>query len=375
MTNPYKFRLLIFKNAPGVALMTAGIVGAFCVPNDAVAQDRYSNTITCSSNGRRVTCDADTGGGVRLVRQLSGARCREGSTWGYDSRAIWVDRGCRAEFEVSGADSHGGYVRESSRTVTCASQNGRRVNCSANTQGGVRMVRQLSGSPCREGSTWGYDSRGIWVDRGCRAEFDVSRADSGGYVSGAGSQRPFRDIIGVGTNISVRTNERIDARNSDGRVFSGVVDQDVRDESGNVAIPRGSDAELIVRNAGNNDLVLDLESVAVNGQRYALTAGVDRISGGRRDGIGKNTRTGEFVGGGAVVGAIIGAIAGGGRGAAIGAAAGAGAGAGGQVLTRGSSVAIPAESLLTFRLDQPLELGPADNGFTRDGRHYHQPNR
>jgi hypothetical protein len=96
---------------------------------------------------------------------------------------------------------------------------------------------------------------------------------------------------------------------------------------------------------------------------------------GRRDGLGKNSRTGEFVGGGALVGAIIGAIAGGGKGAAIGAAAGAGAGAGTQLLTRGSTVRIPAESLLTFRLQQPLEMAPADNGFTRGGHHYHDQNR
>ena len=237
MTNPYRFRLLTFKNAPALALMMAGIVGALYVPNDAVAQDRFSNTIRCSSNGRRVACNADTGGGVRLVRQLSGARCQEGSTWGYDSRAIWVDRGCRAEFELSGS-SRGAYQSGNSRTITCESQNGQRVDCGADTRGGVRMVRQLSGSGCQENSTWGYDSRGIWVDRGCRAEFQVSGGDPGGYVSGAGSHLAFREIIGIGTDISVRTNQTIDVRNSDGRVFSGVVEQDVRDESGNVAIPR-----------------------------------------------------------------------------------------------------------------------------------------
>jgi len=25
------------------------------------------------------------------------------------------------------------------------------------------------------GKSWGYDNRGIWVDRGCRAEFNVGR--------------------------------------------------------------------------------------------------------------------------------------------------------------------------------------------------------
>ena len=132
---------------------------------------------------------------------------------------------------------------------------------------------------------------------------------------------------------------------------------------------------MIVRSISNEELMLDLESITLNGQRYAVTASVDRISGGQRDGIGKNARTGEFIGGGAVLGTIIGAIAGGGKGAAIGAAAGAGAGAGAQFLTRGRSVRVPAESLLTFRLEQPLEMGVPDNGTNRRGRHYHSLNR
>jgi hypothetical protein len=177
--------------------------------------------------------------------------------------------------------------------------------------------------------------------------------------------------IGTGTSITVRTNETIDVKKSDGRVFSGVVNQNVMDANGTVAIPTGSNAELIVRKASNKDLTLDLESVTVNGQRYAVTADASRLSGGQRDGIGKNKRTAEFIGGGAALGAIIGAIAGGGKGAAIGAAAGAGAGAGTQVLTRGRTVKVPAESLLTFRLEQPLEVGAVDHGITRNGRHYH----
>ena len=71
--------------------------------------------------------------------------------------------------------------------------------------------------------------------------------------------------------------------------------------------------------------------------------------------MGANKRTAKFAGGGAALGAIIGAIAGGGKGAAIGAATGAGAGAGTQIFTRGS-VKVPAESVLTFQLQAPLQL-------------------
>jgi hypothetical protein len=72
-----------------------------------------------------------------------------------------------------------------------------------------------------------------------------------------------------------------------------------------------------------------------------------------------------------VIGAIIGAIAGGGKGAAIGGGIGAAGGAGAQLLTRGRRVNVPAESLVTFRLQQPLQTRAPDTGFSRNGQHYH----
>jgi len=192
----------------------------------------------------------------------------------------------------------------------------------------------------------------------------------------ASSQLRYRDssslgTIDAGTTITVRTNEAINVSNSDGRVFSGVVDKDVISRSGSVAIPRGSDVELLVRNVSNNEVALDLDAVTVNGQRFGIKAQDNITNSERREGIGANKRTGKYVGGGALLGAVIGAIAGGGKGAAIGAGAGAAAGAGAQILTRGRRVNVPAESLLTFRLEQPLQTATVDNGFTQDGHHYH----
>jgi len=63
-----------------------------------------------------------------------------------------------------------------------------------------------------------------------------------------------------------------------------------------------------------------------------------------------------MIGGGAALGTLLGAIAGGGRGAVIGAIAGAAAGGAVQVLTKGKEVNVPAETILTFRLDQPITL-------------------
>ena len=176
--------------------------------------------------------------------------------------------------------------------------------------------------------------------------------------------------IETGTSIDVRTNEEINTNSSDGRIYSGSVDRDVRDTRGGIAIPRGSYVELVVRKQ-SDQFALDLESVSINGNRFAIQAQNNVIAGDRREGIGANERTGEFVGGGAVIGAIIGAIAGGGKGAAIGGGVGAAAGAGTQVATRGKNVSVPAESLLTFRLDQRLYTGITDSGFSRNGGHYH----
>lgn len=120
-------------------------------------------------------------------------------------------------------------------------------------------------------------------------------------------------------------------------------------------------------------MAIDIDSISVEGRRYMVSAEIYRDS--RRAGIGANQRTGEYVGGGAILGSIVGAIAGGGKGAAIGAVAGAAAGGGAEVATRGAVVRIPAESILTFRLDKPLEIATGrfrdDNGYDDHGNHYH----
>jgi len=165
------------------------------------------------------------------------------------------------------------------------------------------------------------------------------------------------NIVPSGTEIRVRTDQAIQTNTpSTDRFYGATVSQDVMDASGNVAIPKGSPAELAVRRgANNNEVVLDLESVRVNGRRYSLMADTNARSGGK-EGIGKNKRTGEYVGGGALAGTLIGAIAGGGKGAAIGAIAGGAAGAGAQTVTRGSQVSIPAETELQFRLTNDVAL-------------------
>lgn len=143
-----------------------------------------------------------------------------------------------------------------------------------------------------------------------------------------------------GTVIPVRTNEAIDVDKGDYRVYRGIVDQDVRGNDGHLAIPRGSGVELIVRFSRDNDMILDIDSVTVNGVRYAPKTYTKRV---------------ESQPDNSVVGSIFGAIS------------------GGEV--RGRAVRVPRDTVVTFRLQQPLTMGIADRGVERNGYHYHDYER
>ena len=119
-------------------------------------------------------------------------------------------------------------------------------------------------------------------------------------------------------------------------MFNGIVDQDVRGEDGRLASPRGANAELIVRESRPGEVVLDLESVSVNGQRYAVKTDPEHVGtmGGRPD----------------FVGSIINTIRGN---------------------PRGGEVRVPGGTVMSFRLERSLDVGVADRGVNRNGVHYH----
>jgi hypothetical protein len=165
-------------------------------------------------------------------------------------------------------------------------------------------------------------------------------------------------MLTSGTEIKVRTDTAINAQSATaGQTYAATVSQDVKDSSGNVVVPSGSRARLAAVQTSDNQISLALQSLTANGQRYYLnTNSTQAESTTAKPGVGKNTRTAKYVGGGALAGTLIGAIAGGGKGAAIGALAGGAAGAGAQTLTKGKKLDIPAESQLTFRLEQDVTL-------------------
>ena len=168
-------------------------------------------------------------------------------------------------------------------------------------------------------------------------------------------------VVASGTEVALRTDSTIKVdRANVGKTYKATITDSIMDQSGNVAIPRNSEANLAVvsTGSGDNDVALDLQSVTVNGRQYLLNSDTESgKSGIGGSGIGMNKRTGKYVGGGALAGTLIGAIAGGGKGAAIGALIGGAAGAGAQVYTGRGKADIPAESELKFKLNQDVSIG------------------
>jgi hypothetical protein len=130
-------------------------------------------TIRCESDhGHKRRCDVDTRGGVVLSRRMSTTPCVQGLNWDFDERGVWVTAGCRAEF-TTGGEPISGVVHPEAKLVRCESDKGRRRRCDVAVTHGVDLRRNISRTPCIRGDNWGWDRGGVWVEHGCRGDFEV----------------------------------------------------------------------------------------------------------------------------------------------------------------------------------------------------------
>jgi hypothetical protein len=164
--------------------------------------------------------------------------------------------------------------------------------------------------------------------------------------------------IPVGTRLRVRLDQDLGSKISQpGETFSATVADPVV-VAGTTVIPRGARAEGTVIDAkplgrfkGGALLEVRLERVRTNWGSYPVaTSTIERAE------AGKGKRSAGFIGGGGGLGALIGGLAGGGKGALIGALAGAGAGTAGTAFTGNKQIVLPAETLLTFRLEHAVHV-------------------
>ena len=59
--------------------------------------------------------------------------------------------------------------------VRCESIDEHRTFCRTDRSRRVELVSRISNASCIRNRSWGSNAHGIWVDRGCRADFRVSR--------------------------------------------------------------------------------------------------------------------------------------------------------------------------------------------------------
>ncbi len=181
-------------------------------------------------------------------------------------------------------------------------------------------------------------------------------------IGSAAAQGKKKVTVPAGTRILIRTVDPIDSsKQKTGYRFKASLETNLQVENTIVA-PRGTvvygrlaQASSAGRMSGSSQLTLELTDIVINDASYSLMTSTYEIKG-----KGEGKKTAGKVLGGAGLGALIGGIAGGGAGAAIGVVAGAAGGTALAASKKGEQLQIPSESLLEFRIEQPVSLPVGD---------------
>lgn len=177
-------------------------------------------------------------------------------------------------------------------------------------------------------------------------------------AAASASQSSRGVTVPAGTRVLIRLVDSIDStKQKTGYRFTASLETNL--QAGDVVVaPRGStiygrlaNASSAGRMKGSSDLTLELTDIIISGTAYPLLTSTYEIKG-----KGEGGNTAKKVVGGAGLGALIGGIAGGGKGAGIGTLAGAAGGTAISASKKGEQLQIPSESLLEFRLQQPVTL-------------------
>jgi hypothetical protein len=129
---------------------------------------------------------------------------------------------------------------------------------------------------------------------------------------------------------------------------------------GETIAPKGAPVEGVVANSDDGGKVKGLASISLRLTKVEMHGRMVPVKTGVFVKQAKPTKKKDAlkVGIGAGIGAAIGAIAGGGKGAAIGAGAGGAAGTGVVLATHGDPAVVGAESLISFKLTEPVSVKP-----------------
>jgi hypothetical protein len=172
---------------------------------------------------------------------------------------------------------------------------------------------------------------------------------------------PVPASLSAGTSLTAATTAEVRSHtNKVGDTVTATIASDVRDRSGRVVIPAGSEVVLKVtaikesenKSDTTGTLTLQPTNVKINGQSYPIAAsikGVDTRLEGRKTNAGDIAKPA----GGAAAGAILGRVIGGSsKGAVIGGVIGAAVGTQRAVETKDRDVVLPQGTSVTIVLDE-----------------------
>lgn len=172
--------------------------------------------------------------------------------------------------------------------------------------------------------------------------------------------------LAAGTTLTASTNAEIRShKNKVGDTVTATIANDVKDRSGRVVIPAGSEVVLKVTAIKESEnktdktgtLTVQPTSVVISGQSHPLSASIEGVTTELQ---GRGTNAGDIAkpAAGAAVGAVVGRVLGGSsKGAIIGGVLGGAVGAQRAVETKDRDVVLPQGTTVTLSLDQ--EFTPA----------------
>jgi hypothetical protein len=167
--------------------------------------------------------------------------------------------------------------------------------------------------------------------------------------------------LAPGTTITASTNAEIRShKNKVGDTVTATIGSDVKDNSGRVVIPAGSEVVLKVTAIKESEnkrdktgtLTLQPTSVSMNGRSYPLSATIEGVTTELQ---GRGTNAGDIAkpAAGAAVGAVVGRVLGGSsKGAIIGGVLGGAVGAQRAVETKDRDVVLPQGTTVTLSLNE-----------------------
>ncbi len=175
---------------------------------------------------------------------------------------------------------------------------------------------------------------------------------------------PTPRILAAGTTLTASTNAEIRShKNKVGDTVTATIANDVKDRSGRVVIPAGSEVVLKVtaikesenKSDKTGTLTLQPTSVIISGQSHPVAANIEGVTTELQ---GRGTNAGDIAkpAAGAAVGAVVGRVLGGSsKGAIIGGVLGGAVGAQRAVETKDRDVVLPQGTTVTLSLTEEFQ--------------------